>query len=135
MTTVNSSSSLSSMLALAFQRVDQSQDGQLNADEFSSFHEVLKAGIAVDDEGTPVISENEYFNRMDHDRNGQVDESEMQSTGVLMPAELTDDSLDAMIKHLLEQATKKSAEVAALLAKDETAALGSAAQAAPKPVQ
>jgi Ca2+-binding EF-hand superfamily protein len=117
---VNPSSSLPNLLAQAFQRVDASGDGKLNREDFSSFYEVLKAGIAVDGEGTPQISETEYFERMDHNRDGVVEESEMQSTGVLMPAELTSgDSLNALIQHLLEQATKKSTEVAMLLSKDD----------------
>lgn len=43
--------------------------------EFSSFCEILKAGIAVDGESTPQISEAEYFERMGHNRDGVVEDS------------------------------------------------------------
>jgi len=115
MTVVDRSNPLAGMLANAFNRFDQDQDGKLGASEFRSFYELLKAGIAVDEKGRPTVSEQDYRARMDTDGDGCVAMTEVQSTGVLMPADLTDVSLDSMIQYLLGQSSESARAAAGLL--------------------
>lgn len=119
MTVVNHSSALAGMLTNAFSKLDQDRDGKLDASEFQSFYEILRAGIAVDDKGNPTVSAQDYRSRMDADSDGCVTVSEMQDTGVLMPANLTSDSLDSMIQYLLGQASESALTAASLLAQDD----------------
>jgi Ca2+-binding EF-hand superfamily protein len=119
MTTINASNPLANMLNNTFDKLDQDQSASLDRGEFKSLYEVLKPGIAADKDGKLLIGEDEEFLRMDHNADGQVSRTEMQSTGVLMPAKLTDDSLGSMIEYLklLDTFSAKSA-VALLSAPD-----------------
>lgn len=120
MTAIAQSQALSTMLTNAFQKLDRDQDRQLDRNEFAAFYEVLKPGIAHDKHGKPTVSQAQQFQRMDHDGNGQVSHEEMSTTGVLMPAELTDDSLAAMIDHLKRSASAAATAAAALLAENKS---------------
>ncbi len=115
MTTINNASPLSQMLNKAFEKLDRDGDGKLNSEEFKTFNEILKPGIATDDHGTPTI---DYSEPMDHDGDGLVSQDEMNSTGLLMPAELCDPSLKSMLDYLLLKVDPSAIEAAALL-KDE----------------
>ena len=124
MTTIaNGPNPLASMLDNAFSKLDRDKDGKLDGEEFQSFYEVLKAGVAVDDKGRPTVSAQDFRDRMDTDADGSVTLTEMQATGVLMPAELTDESLHPMVDYLLAQATGNAALAASrLLEADSTLA-------------
>lgn len=119
MTAVAGATPLSTLLSKAFHQLDQDRDRQLDRAEFAAFYEVLRPGIATDKEGQPTVSQDQQFQRMDHDGNGRVSHDEMQSTGVLMPAELCDDSLAAMIDYLKRSDTVASSAAAALLSVDK----------------
>lgn len=113
MNSVSFNNPIASMLDKAFSKFDRNKDEKLDATEFQSLYEMLRTGIAVDQsDGHPLISDAAYFNRMDQNADGGVTRAEMQSTSMLIPAELSaDGSLDAMIEFLRTQAT-----AAALLA-------------------
>jgi hypothetical protein len=118
MTTVNP---LSTMLDTAFTKFDRNKDGKLDTTEFQSFYEILKPGIAVDENNKPKISVDAEFKRMDHNGDGGVIREEMQTTGILMPAKLSSDgSLNAMLEYLQQQ-TSESALMAAKLLMDTEA--------------
>lgn len=116
MTTISSSNPLSNMLGNVFARLDRDGSKSLDRGEFQFFYEVLKPGIAADADGTPQIGEAEQFTRMDKDSDGVVSQSEVQTAGVLMPAELTDESLLAMIEYLKRQEGAAASATASLLA-------------------
>lgn len=105
MSSVNLDNPLSLMLDKAFSKIDSNHDNTLDAQEYKSFYEVLRAGIAVDKNEQPVISGQDYFQRMDHNGDGGVTRDEMQTTTVIMPADLCDTSLNAMIDWLKNQKT------------------------------
>lgn len=107
---------LTRMLGNAFDRLDQDNNGGLDRSDFHSMYELLKPGIAVDVAGKPQFTENDEFQRMDHNADGQVSKEELQTTGVLMPATLTDDSLTAMIAYLHQLDTLSAKTAAAQLA-------------------
>ena len=115
MTAVGSSNPLAGMLNNAFSKFDRNGDGKLNAEEFRSFNEILKPGIAVDKEGRATI---DYSTGMDRDADKMITRDEMNATGVLMPAKLTDDSLEAMFNYLLSKGDP-SALTAAVILKPE----------------
>jgi Ca2+-binding EF-hand superfamily protein len=100
MTTIDSSNPLTSMLASAFDRLDKNGSSSLDRSEFKSLYEMLKPGIADDGSGVKTVSENAEFRKMDRNSDGQVTKDEMQSTDTLMPAALTDESLQSIIKYL-----------------------------------
>ena len=112
MTTINNASPLSQMLNNAFGKFDKDGDGKLNSDEFKTFNEILKPGIATDEQGKPTV---DYSERMDHDSDGLVSQDEMNSTGLLMPADLCDPSLNSMLDYLLLKADPLAVEAASLL--------------------
>jgi Ca2+-binding EF-hand superfamily protein len=112
MTSVTSKSPLSAMLGNAFNKYDRNKDGALDSDEFRSFNEILKPGIATDENGKPTI---DYDSVMDHDGDGMVTEDEMQSTGVLMPAYLTDPTLDKMWQYLSTRSDRDATAAADIL--------------------
>jgi hypothetical protein len=116
MNSVDNNNPLSVMLDNVFSKVDSNKDNKLDADEYKSFYEVLKAGIATNDSGKPYISDDQYFQRMDHDADGGVTREEVQTTGVIMPADLCDVSLDKMIDWLKLQKTTGAQMAAQLLA-------------------
>jgi Ca2+-binding EF-hand superfamily protein len=103
---------LSQMLNNAFTKFDRDGDDKLNSDEFANFNEVLKPGLKLDDKGNPTVDMNA---KMDHDGNGLVDRAEMNSTGVLMPANLTDSSLKSMLDYLHLQIDPAALQAAAIL--------------------
>jgi hypothetical protein len=84
----------------------------LNSDESKTFNEILKPGIATDEQGKPTVDYNE---RMIHDDDGMVSQDEMNTTGLLMPAALCDTSLKSMLDYLLLKADPSALEAAALL--------------------
>jgi Ca2+-binding EF-hand superfamily protein len=118
-TTIDRSNPLSSMLDNAFTKFDRNKDGKLDTEEFRPFYEILKPGIALDKDKKPTISEQEYQGRMDHNSDGGVTRTEMQSTGVLMPASLTDDSLNSMMQYLLKQQIASAQAAAGILAEND----------------
>jgi len=120
--TNNLTNPLARMLDNAFTKFDADKNGKLNAEEYRSFYEILKPGIAVDENDKLSISEQEYRSRMDGDSDGGVSRTEVQGTGVLMPAELTGESLESMLQYLLTQTSASALAAANLLAKDEAEA-------------
>jgi hypothetical protein len=58
---------------------DKDGDRKLNSDEFKTFNEILKPGIATDEQGKPTV---DYSERMDHDGDGLVSQDEMNTTGL-----------------------------------------------------
>lgn len=113
MTTVNP---LSTMLDIAFTKFDRNKDSKLDTTEFQHFYEILKPGIAVDKDNKPLVSAGDEFKRMDHNGDGGVTRKEMQTTGVVMPAELSSDgSLDAMLEYLQQQASESALMAAKIL--------------------
>ena len=112
LTSVGSSNPLAGMLNNAFSKFDRNGDGKLNAEEFRNFNEILKPGIALDKDGRPTI---DYSTAMDRDADTMITRDEMNSTGVLMPAKLTDDSLQAMFNYLLAKADSSALAAAAAL--------------------
>lgn len=103
------------MLSNAFNKLDQDQSKGLDRGEFKALYEMLKPGIAADKDGNLLVSEGEEFKRMDHNVDGQVSNTEMQTTGVLMPANLTDDSLSSMIEYLKHLDTFSARSAVSLL--------------------
>jgi Ca2+-binding EF-hand superfamily protein len=116
MSLVDRAHSLPGMLDNAFTKLDRDKDGKLNAEEFRSFYEILTPGIAADKDGHAAIAAQEVRDRMDANADGEVTRTEMQSTGVLMPADLTDESLDAMVQYLLTRSSASASAAARLLA-------------------
>lgn len=112
LTSVGSSNPLTGMLNNAFSKFDRNGDGKLNAEEFRNFNEVLKPGIALDKDERPTV---DYSTAMDRDADTMITRDEMNSTGVLMPAKLTDDSLEAMFNYLLAKADSSALAAAAAL--------------------
>jgi Ca2+-binding EF-hand superfamily protein len=88
---------LSQMLNNAFTKLDRDGDNKLNADEFADFNQVLMPGLKLDDNGKPTV---DMQARMDHNGDGFVDRDEMNTTGVLMPADMCDPSLGSIINYL-----------------------------------
>lgn len=112
MTSVGSSNPLAGMLNNAFSKFDRNGDGKLNGEEFRNFNEILKPGIALDKDGRPTV---DYSRVMDQDADTMITRDEMNATGVLMPAKLTDDSLGAMFTYLLTKADSSALAAAAVL--------------------
>ena len=132
MNSIDRTNPLANMLSNAFDKFDQDRDGKLNTAEFSSFYEILKPGIGYDANNSMSISCEQYQDRMDHDGDQGVSKDEMLTTTVLMPAELTDESLDAMVQYLLASKDPKSVAAAAILASevpDKPTAAGTVARA------
>lgn len=115
MTSIVPTNPLQRMMDNVFTKVDKDSSGALDHKEFGAMYEVLKAGIAVNRDGTPKISEGQEFDRMDRNSDGKVTRDEMQTTGVLMPASLTDPSLEAIIGYLKLNKSAASQSTAALL--------------------
>lgn len=115
MTSVNS---LTTMLDQAFAKFDRNHDGQLDSLEFKPFYEILKPGIAVDQSQKPLVDTQAFFDRMDKNADGAVTQPEMQSTGILMPADLTDSSLHAMLDYMKQQTSEQAQAAAKILAED-----------------
>ena len=116
MSIIDTNNRMETMLDNAFDRFDRNQDKKLDGAEYKSFYEILRSGIAMNKDNQPVVSEKQFFERMDHDGNGSVDNQEMHSTPFLMRADLCDPSLDAMIQWLREQSTEAATLAAQLLA-------------------
>ncbi|AUW46668.1 hypothetical protein [Rhizobium leguminosarum] len=91
---------------------DRDGDDKLNSEEFANFNEVLKPGLKLDDKGNTTVDMNA---KMDHDSDGFVDREEMGSTGVLMPANLTDSTLKSMLDYLHLQVDPAALQAAATL--------------------
>lgn len=116
MSTIDPNDRMSTMLENAFTRIDRNQDKKLDAEEYKSFYEILRNGIAMDKDNQPVITDKQFFERMDHNGDGGVTSEEMHSTPFLMRADLCDPSLDNMIAWLREQSTEAATLAAQLLA-------------------
>jgi Ca2+-binding EF-hand superfamily protein len=115
MTVTSTATQLSQMLNNAFTKFDRDGDDKLNSEEFASFNEVLKPGLKLDDKGNPTVDMNA---KMDHDGDGLVDRDEMDSTGVLMPSNLTDSTLKSMIEYLHLKVDPAAIQAAAILEGD-----------------
>lgn len=101
---------LGTLLANAYVKFDRDKDGRLDRGEFQSFHEILKPGIACDEENQPTLTSSDYFKRMDANRDGGVTSEEVLSTGVIMPSALCGDgSIDAMLQFLQQQNSETAA--------------------------
>ena len=122
MTAINTSNPLTKMLNNAFSKLDRDHSGSLDKGEFGSLYEILKPGIATDKSGKLLVSEAQEFQRMDHNADGKVSQSELDTTDVLMPASLTDDSLGAMLEHLKLLDTISARAAASLLSAPDPAA-------------
>ncbi|MGR9234838.1 EF-hand domain-containing protein [Rhizobium leguminosarum] len=111
---------LTRMLDGAFTKFDQNKDGKLDTAEFKTFNELLKPGIAVDETGKPKV---DYSSRMDLDGDHEITREEMHATTVLMPAALTDPSLNMMLNYLngLQDDPNVAAAAARLAADDDAA--------------
>ena len=118
MSTIDPNDRMNAMLDNVFTRIDRNQDKKLDAEEYKSFYEVLRNGIAMGNDNKPVVSEKEFFERMDHNGDGGVSNEEMHSTTFLMRADLCDPSLDNMITWLREQSTEAATLAAQLLANE-----------------
>lgn len=110
--TASTGTQLSQMLNNAFTKFDRDGDDKLNSEEFANFNEVLKPGLKLDESGNPTVDMNA---KMDRDGNGFVDRAEMGSTGVLMPANLTDTTLKSMLDYLHLQIDPAALQAAAIL--------------------
>ncbi|NKL63928.1 hypothetical protein GFM09_21515 [Rhizobium leguminosarum bv. viciae] len=110
--TTSTATQLSQMLNNAFTKFDRDGDDRLNSEEFSNFNEVLKPGLKLDDRGIPTVDMNA---KMDPDGDGFIDRAEMGSTGVLMPANLTDSTLKSMLDYLHLQVDPAALQAAAIL--------------------
>lgn len=121
MTSIDRTNPLTNMLANAFNKFDKDGDGKLNAQEYRSFYEILKPGIALDEHKQPLISEQDYRARMDADSDGLVSSSEALGATVLMPADLTSESLDSMLQYLVKLGTDNSLAAASSLAANDAA--------------
>lgn len=118
MSTIDPNDRMNAMLDNVFTRIDRNQDKKLDAEEYKSFYEVLRNGIAMGNDNKPVVSEKEFFERMDHNGDGGVSNEEMHNTPFLMRADLCDPSLDNMIAWLREQSTEAATLAAQLLANE-----------------
>ena len=118
MSTIDPNDRMSTMLDNVFTRIDRNQDKKLDAEEYKSFYEVLRNGIALDKNNQPVVTDRQFFERMDHNGDGGVTSEEMHSTNFLMRADLCDPSLDNMIAWLREQSTEAATLAAQLLASE-----------------
>lgn len=116
MSTIDPNDRMNTMLDNVFTRLDRNQDKKLDAEEYQSFYEVLRNGIAMDKDNKPVVTDKQFFERMDHNGDGGVTSEEMHSTPFLMRADLCDPSLDNMIAWLREQSTEAATLAAKLLA-------------------
>ena len=123
MTTINP---LANFLNTVFTKMDRNKDGRLDFNEYQSFYEVLKPGLPVDEDGNTTVTANDCFMRMDANRDDGVTRTEVQTTGVIMPAALcSDGSLEAMIEYLTLQISESAAIAASMLmAKDDPAEAG-----------
>jgi Ca2+-binding EF-hand superfamily protein len=112
MTSTSTTTQLSLMLNKAFTKFDRDGDDRLNSEEFANFDEVLKPGLKLDDQGNPTV---DMKAKMDQDGDGFVDRAEMDSTGVLMPANLTDSTLKSMLDYLHLKVDPAALQAAAIL--------------------
>lgn len=115
MSAIDPNNGMNVMLDKAFARFDRNHDNKLDSDEYKSFYEILKNGIAMDKDNQPVVSNQQFFERMDHNGDGGVSSEEMHSTPFLMRADLCDPSLDKMIQWLRDQSTEAATLAAQLL--------------------
>lgn len=116
MATGVNSTPLSQMLNNAYTKCDRDGDSKLNSEEFANFNEVLSPGVKLDDNGKSTV---DMKARMDHDGDGNVDREEMNTTGVLMPADLCDPGLKSMINYLHLKGDSSALAAAAVLLDDE----------------
>jgi hypothetical protein len=85
MTVVADASPLSQMLNKAFAKFDRDGNNKLTGDELNNFDQILRPGVALDDNGRPTV---DMKQKLDHNGDGDVDLDEMNSTGILMPANM-----------------------------------------------
>lgn len=97
--TVNNvpANTLSTMLDKAFLKFDRNSDGNLDDKEYASFNEILKPGTAMDANGKPLV---DYHSRIDVNSDCKISRDEVDNAPVLMPADLTSESLSSMISYL-----------------------------------
>jgi len=87
MTVAADASPLSQMLNKAFAKFDRDGDSKLTGDELNNFDQILKPGVALDDNGRAAV---DMKQKLDYNGDGAVDLDEMNSTGILMPASMCD---------------------------------------------
>jgi Ca2+-binding EF-hand superfamily protein len=100
------------MLNKAFSKFDRDGDDKLSSEEFRNLNEILKPGIAVDKDDRPTV---DYSKTMDFNSDGLITRDEMNSTGVLMPARLTDESLKMILNYLALKEDPSAIAAAAIL--------------------
>ncbi|MFC5755662.1 EF-hand domain-containing protein [Rhizobium sp. GCM10022189] len=117
MTTATDTSPLTQVLNKVFTKFDRNGDNKLTGQELENFDQILMPGVAVDDNGRPKV---DMKQRLDHDANGAVGRDEMHSTGILMPAEMTDPSLTSLLNYLHAKNDPAALQAAAILELDDS---------------
>lgn len=112
MTTASDTSPLAQMLNNAFTKFDRNGDNKLTGEELENFNQILMPGVAVDDNGRSKV---DMKQRLDHDSDGAVGRDEVNSTGILMPAEMSDPSLTSLLNYLHAKNDPAALQAAAIL--------------------
>jgi Ca2+-binding EF-hand superfamily protein len=97
MTVSADASPLSQLLNKAFAKFDRNGDSKLTGTELDNFDQILRPGVALDDNGGPTV---DMKQKLDHDGDGAVDLDEMNSTGILMPASMCDTDFSSLLGYL-----------------------------------
>ncbi|ASP99397.1 hypothetical protein CN065_14095 [Sinorhizobium meliloti] len=105
-------SPLSQMLNKAFAKFDRDGDGKLKSDELDNFDQLLRPGVALDDNGRPTV---DMKQKLDHNGDGAVDQGEMNSTGILMPADLSSTDFTSLLGYLHAKTDPAALQAAAIL--------------------
>jgi len=110
-------SPLSQLLNKAFAKFDRDGDSKLTGDELDNFDQILRPGVALDDNGRPTV---DMKQKLDHNGDGAVDLDEMNSTGILMPASMCDSDFSSLLGYLRAKADDQAAlQAAAILGLNE----------------
>ncbi|MDX0684421.1 hypothetical protein GOD51_20930 [Sinorhizobium medicae] len=112
MTVVADASPLSQMLNKAFAKFDRDGNNKLSGDELNNFDQILRPGVALDDNGRPTV---DMKQKLDHNGDGAVDLDEMNSTGILMPANMCDTDFSSLLGYLCAKADDPAALQAAAI--------------------
>ncbi|MDX0425086.1 EF-hand domain-containing protein [Sinorhizobium medicae] len=112
MTVVADASPLSQMLNKAFAKFDRDGNNKLTGDELNNFDQILRPGVALDDNGRPTV---DMKQKLDHNGDGAVDLDEMNSTGILMPANMCDTDFSSLLGYLRAKADDPAALQAAAI--------------------
>lgn len=117
MATAADTSPLTQMLNKAFTKFDRNGDNKLTGQELENFDQILMPGVVVDDNGRPKV---DMKQRLDHNADGAVERDEMNSTGILMPAEMSDPTLNSLLNYLHARNDPAALQAAAILELDDT---------------